>query len=46
LTGTAGTVVYGKRGGKFVYEAGYTWLSPELELNDIGFLSQTDLMTQ
>ncbi len=46
LTGTAGTFIYGKRGGKFVYEAGYTWLSPELELNDIGFLNQTDVMTQ
>ena len=46
LTGTGGTVVYGKRGGKFIYEAGYTWLSPELELNDIGFLGQTDVMTQ
>lgn len=46
LTGTAGTFIYGKRGGKFIYEAGYTWLSPELELNDIGFLTQSDVMTQ
>ena len=46
LTGTAGTFVYGKRGGKFIYEAGYTWLTPQLELNDIGFLTQSDLMTQ
>jgi len=29
-----------------VFDAGYSWLSPELELNDIGFLTQTDLMTQ
>lgn len=46
LTGTAGMFTYGKRGGKFVYEAGYSWLSPELELNDIGFLTQTDVMSQ
>ena len=46
LTGTAGSVVHGKRGGKFIYEVGYSWLSPELELNDIGFLGQTDVMTQ
>lgn len=46
MTGTAGTLTYGKRGGKFIYEAGYTWMSPQLELNDIGFLTQTDLMTQ
>jgi hypothetical protein len=46
MSGTAGTFMYGKRGGKFIYETGYTWLSPQLELNDIGFLSQTDMMTQ
>lgn len=46
LTGTGGTLVYGKRSGKLVYEAGYTYTSPGLELNDIGFLSQTDQMTQ
>jgi hypothetical protein len=38
--------MYGKRSGKFIYEAGYTYTSPGLELNDIGFLSQTDQMTQ
>lgn len=46
LTGTGGTFVYGKRSGKLVYEVAYTWLSPELELNDVGFLSQTDQMVQ
>jgi hypothetical protein len=46
LTGTGGTIVYGKRSGKWIYEAGFTWLSPQLELNDIGFLTQTDQMTQ
>lgn len=46
LTGTSGTFVFGKRSGKIVYDVGYTWRSPELELNDMGFLSQTDFMTQ
>lgn len=46
LTGTGGTFIHGKQSGKLVYEVGFTWLSPELELNDIGFLSQTDNMTQ
>lgn len=46
LTGTGGTIVQGKQSGKLVYEVGFTWLSPQLELNDVGFLSQTDIMTQ
>lgn len=46
LTGTGGTIVFGKQSGKLVYEAGFNWLSPGLELNDIGFLSQTDQLTQ
>jgi hypothetical protein len=46
LTGTGGSFVGGKQSGKVVFNLGYSWLSPELELNDIGFLSQTDLMSQ
>lgn len=46
LKGTAGTFVLGKRTGNFIYDLGYTWRSPQLSLNDIGFLSQTDYMTQ
>ncbi len=46
LTGTGGTVVIGKRSGKLVYDIGYNWLSPELELNDVGFLLQTDRMSE
>jgi hypothetical protein len=46
LSGTGGIFVYGKRSGKWIYEAGFNWLTPQLELNDIGFLSQTDQMTQ
>ena len=46
LSGTGSTFVFGKRSGKLVFDVGYSWLSPELELNDVGFLMQTDLMTQ
>ncbi|MTI23244.1 hypothetical protein E1176_19605 [Fulvivirga sp. RKSG066] len=46
LSGTGGTVMVGKRSGKIIYDLGYTWRSPQLALNDIGFLSQTDFMTQ
>jgi len=49
LTGTGGTIKIGKFGGKpnpvggvLKFESGVTWRSPELELNDIGFLSTTD----
>ena len=37
LTGTGGTVQYGKASGNWLYEAGLTYRSPSLELNDIGF---------
>ncbi|RAW00334.1 DUF5916 domain-containing protein [Pseudochryseolinea flava] len=46
LSGTGGTFVGGRKSGSFVYEIGYTWMSPQLELNDIGFLSQTNTMGQ
>jgi hypothetical protein len=46
LTGTGGTFLIGKRSGRFVYETGYNWNSPQLELNDIGFLNQTDVKVQ
>ncbi|MEZ4917666.1 MAG: DUF5916 domain-containing protein [Saprospiraceae bacterium] len=49
LTGTGGTFKIGKWGGKqdkrggiFKFETGLTWRSPELELNDIGFLLAAD----
>jgi hypothetical protein len=45
LTGTGGTFLPGKSGGKatkagrvFRFETGVTWRSPQLELNDIGFM--------
>lgn len=46
LTGTGGSFEFGKAKGDFVFALGYNWSSPGLELNDIGFLSQTDRMLQ
>jgi hypothetical protein len=46
LTGTGGTMVVGKKSGNIVFDVGVSWLSPELELNDLGFLSQTDQVKQ
>lgn len=37
LSGTGGTVQYGKASGNWLYETGLTYRSPELELNDLGF---------
>ena len=49
LTGMGGTVRFGKIGGKsgkigqvFKFETGLTFRSPELELNDIGFMLTTN----
>ncbi len=47
LTGTGGRVEAGKNGGgNWRYNGGFIWRSPELELNDVGFLRQTDEMIQ
>ncbi|MFY0631768.1 MAG: carbohydrate binding family 9 domain-containing protein [Flavobacteriaceae bacterium] len=47
LTGTGGRIEAGKAGGgNWRYNAGFVWRSPELELNDVGFLRQTDEMIQ
>ncbi len=44
LLGHGGTFKLGKVGGgkNFNFEGGVTWRSPELELNDVGFLRSTD----
>ena len=49
LTGHGGTLSIAKYGGKqgpkgqlFKFETGGTWRSPELELNDIGFMQTAD----
>ncbi|EZH74354.1 hydrolase [Aquimarina atlantica] len=47
LTGTGGKLTGGKSGGgNWRYGAGVFWRSPELELNDIGFLRQADDIRQ
>ncbi|WP_343911586.1 DUF5916 domain-containing protein [Aquimarina litoralis] len=47
LTGTGGKLIGGKSGGgNWRYTAGVFWRSPELELNDIGFLRQADDIRQ
>lgn len=42
LTGTGGQLAIGKKSGNIISNLNVSWLSPELELNDIGFLAQTD----
>lgn len=43
LTGTGGDIKLGKAGqGHIKFETGVTWRSPELELNDIGFMREAD----
>jgi hypothetical protein len=47
LTGTGGKFEIGKGGGgDWRYNVGGNWRSPELELNDIGFLRQADEIRQ
>lgn len=42
LLGSGGTFKIANYGGNWIFETGMTWRSPELELNDIGFLVNTD----
>jgi len=43
LSGTGGNIQLGKVGnGHWKFETGATWRSPELELNDLGFMRQAD----
>lgn len=47
LTGTGGRFEFGRAGGdKWRYNTGVIWRSPELELNDVGFLRNTDQILQ
>lgn len=47
LTGTGGRLSAGKvGGGHWEYNGGVIWRSPELELNDVGFLRQADEIRQ
>ena len=44
LTGTGGELALGNSEGDWVFEAGGTFRTPGLELNDIGFLQEADRM--
>lgn len=45
LTGQGGDVKIGKMGsGHLTFEFGLTWRSPELELNDMGFMREADVI--
>lgn len=47
LTGSGGRFSFNKRGGgNFGYSIGFHYRSPEIELNDIGFLRQSDFIRQ
>ncbi len=46
LTGTSGQLMIGKKSGNLITDLGVLWQSPELALNDVGFLAQTDNITQ
>lgn len=47
LTGTGGRIELGKNGGgNWRFNGGAIWRSPELELNDVGFLRRTDEIIQ
>ena len=42
LTGTGGNMQLGKSGNKIRFEGGFSWRSPELEFNDLGFQRTAD----
>lgn len=44
LTGHGGTMHLAKYGGKWRFQTGITWRSPKLELNDVGFMQNTDMI--
>ncbi len=46
LTGTGGTFNIGKSAGNIIFQTGVTYRSPGLDLNDAGFLLNTDFINQ
>ena len=45
LTGNGGDIKIGKTGsGHLTFETGLTWRSPKLELNDVGFMREADVI--
>lgn len=46
LSGTGGHLAFQKHSGKLNFQTGVTWRTPGLELNDAGFLINTDQINQ
>lgn len=46
MNGTAGSLSFGKRAGKLRFELNSSWLSPGIDLNDIGYIRQADLKNE
>jgi hypothetical protein len=46
MVGSGGGINLGKQGGKWRYSAGASWSSPSLELNDLGYLRQADMISE
>ncbi len=46
LTGSGGKFLIGKMGGQFKFMTAVTWKSPELELNDAGYMRTSDNIFQ
>lgn len=44
LTGSAIQSAFGKEAGKFTWKVGLNYRSPQFEINDVGFLSKTDII--
>jgi Domain of unknown function (DUF1083). len=42
LTGSGGKLEFGKSSGKFLFMLASAWKSPQLELNDLGFMRQAN----
>ena len=46
MTGTAGLLSFGKKAGKFRFDLYSSWISPNLDLNDVGYIRQADLLSE
>lgn len=46
LTGTSGYFEIGKNGGNFLFESNIGYWSPQLNINDIGFMKEADYIEQ
>jgi hypothetical protein len=46
MTGTGGELRLGKQGGKWRSQAAGSWFSPNLEMNDLGYLRETDMIKE